>query len=112
MKVVKAMTLTLGTALLLALSLACGGEEPTDREVQRQAELVGEKAAAVVLAYGFGMGGECGDILDKHEDEIDEAMEAIEDYDGDSNSRQMSLLEDAEEKLDSLGEDLEDEGCL
>ena len=110
MKLARAMTLTLAAALLLAL--ACGGEEPTDREVQRQAELVGEKAAAVLMAYGFGMGGECGNILDKHEDDIDEAMEAIEDYDGDSNSRQMSLLEDAEEKLDSLGEDLEDEGCL
>ena len=39
-------------------------------------------------------------------------MGKIEDYDGDSNSRMMSLLEDAEEKLDMLGEELEDEGCL
>ena len=102
----------LAIALLLGMSLACGGEEPTDREVERKAELVGEKAAAVILAYGFGMYGECGDILDKYEDDINVAMEDIEDYDGDSNSEAMSLLEDAEKKLDQLGEELEDENCL
>ena len=105
-------TIICALAVALLLSLACGGEEPTDREVTRKAEQVGEKAAAVLMAYGFGMGGECGDILDKHEDDIDEAMQKIDDYDGDSNSRQMSLLEDAEEKLDNLGEELEDEGCI
>ena len=98
--------------LLLAFPVACGGEEPTDREVERQAERVGEKASVVVLAYGFGLGGECGDILDKHEEDINDAMEKIEDYDGDSNRRKMSLLEDAEEKMDRLGEELEDEGCI
>ena len=76
----------LALALLIALPLACGIEEPTDREVETKAELVGEKAAAVILAYGFGMSGECGDILDKYEDGISEAMENIEDYDGDSNT--------------------------
>ena len=102
----------LAWALLIALPLACGGEEPTDREVETKAELVGEKAAAVILAYGFGMSGECGDILDKHEDDISEAMEKIEDYDGDSNSKKMSLLEDADKKLEKLGEELEDEDCV
>ena len=102
----------LALTLLITLPLACGGEEPTDREVERKAELVGEKAAAVILAYGFGMSGECGDILDKHEDDISEAMENIEDYDGESNSKKMSLLEDADKKLDKLGEELEDEDCI
>jgi len=108
----RAIICTMAVGLLLALPLACGGEEPTDREVTRKAEQVGEKAAVVLMAYGFGMGGECGDILDKHEDGIDEALQKIDDYDGDSNSRQMSLLEDAEEKLDNLGEELEDEDCI
>ncbi len=102
----------LAIALLLGMSLSCGGEEPTDREVELKAELVGEKVAVVVLMYGFGGSGECGDILDKYEDDINEAMEDIENYDGDSNSEAMSLLEDAEKKLDQLGEELEDEDCL
>ena len=97
---------------LLALALACGGEEPTDREVDRKAELVGEKMAAVALLYAFGDSGKCGDILDKHEDDIEEAIEKAEDYEGDSKGRVMSLLVDAEEKLDQLGEELEDEGCI
>ena len=97
---------------MIALPLACGGEEPTDREIEKKAELVGEKAAAVILAYGFGMSGEYGDILDKHEDNISEAMETFEDYDGESNAKRMSLLEDAEEALDKLGEELEGEGCF
>ena len=112
MTMTRAIICTLALGLLLTLPLACGGEEPTDREVTRRAEQVGEKAAVVLMAYGFGMGGECDDILDEHEDGIDEAMEKLEDYDGDSNSRKMSLLEDAEEKLDNLGEELEDEGCI
>ena len=112
MKLTRVIAGALAAALLLVLTLACGGEEPTDAEVNRKAEQVGEKAAAIVLAYGFGLGGECGDILDKHEDDIDEAMEKLEGYDGDNNSRKMSLLEDAEEKLDNLGEELEDEDCI
>ena len=59
----RAIICTMAVGLLLALPLACGGEEPTDREVTRKAEQVGEKAAVVLMAYGFGMGGECGDIL-------------------------------------------------
>ena len=106
------MVWTLALGLLLALPLACGGEEPTDREVDRKAERVAEKAAVVALMYGFGGPGECGDILDRYADEIEEAMEEIEDYGGDSNSRKMSLLEDAEEKLDRLGEELDEEGCI
>ncbi len=112
MNLMRVISGALVLALLLALPIACGGEEPTDREVERKAELVGEKAGVVLLAYGFGMDRECGDILDKYEDDIDEAMEKIEDYDGDSTGKQMSLLEDAEEKLDQLGEELEDEGCI
>ncbi len=112
MSLARAMTWPLAICLLLALPPACGGEELTDREVERQAELVGEKAAAVILAYGFGMSGECGDILDKHEDDINEAMKNIEDYDGDSNSKKISLLEDADKKLEKLGEELEDEDCV
>ena len=112
MSLTRVMVWTLAIGLLLLLPLACGGEEPTDREVETKAELVGEKAAAVILAYGFGMSGECGDILDKHEDDISEAMEKIEDYDGDSNSKKMSLLEDADKKLEKLGEELEDEDCV
>ena len=97
--------------MLLALPLGCG-EEPTDRVVERKAEQVGEAFAGAVLLYGFGGPGKCGDILDKYEDDINEAMAKIEDYDGDSNRRMMSLLEDAEKTLDMLGEELEDEGCL
>lgn len=103
--------LTLATALLLALPLACG-EEPTDREVERKAGQVAEAFAGAALLYGFGGPGKCGDILDRYEDDINEAMAKIEDYDGDSNGRMMSLLENAERKLDMLGEELEDEGCL
>ena len=101
----------LAMALLLALPLACG-EEPTGREIERKAGQVGEVFAGAVLLYGFRVPGKCGDIFDRYEDDINEAMGKIEDYDGDSNSRMMSLLEDAEEKLDMLGEELEDEGCL
>ena len=98
MSLARAMTWPLAICLLLALPPACGGE----------------KAAAVILAYGFGMSGECGDILDKHEDDINEAMKNIEDYDGDSNSnsKKISLLEDADKKLEKLGEELEDEDCV
>ena len=53
MSLTRAMVWTLAIGLLLVLPLACGGEEPTDREVETKAELVGEKAAAVILAYGF-----------------------------------------------------------
>ena len=112
MNLMRVMVWILVMGLLAAPPLACGGEEPTDREVDRKAELVGEKAAVVLLMYGFGDSGECGDILDKHEDGVEEAMEKIEDYGGDSNSRRMSLLEDADKKLDKLGEELEDEGCI
>ncbi len=54
----------------------------------------------------------CGDILDKHEDDIDEAIGKMEGYDGDSKRKIMSILEDAEKKIDKLEEELEDEGCL
>ena len=112
MRIKRVLFGTLAVALVFALPLACGGEEPTNREVEGKAELVGEKVAVIALMYGFGASGECGDILDKYADDIDEAMDKIENYDGDSNSKLMSLLEDAEEKLDELGEDLDEEGCI
>ena len=103
---------SLVAVLLLVLPLACSGEDPTDQEVERKAEVVAEKLVAAVLLYGFGDSGECGDILDDYEEDIEEATEKLEDYDGDSNSKMMSLLENAEKKLDKLGEELDDEGCI
>ena len=106
------MAWTLSLGILLALLISCGGEEPTAREVEMKTEVVGEKTAAIAFMSGFGRPGECRDILDKDEDDIEEAIEKIEDYDGDSNRRRMSLLEDAEKALDKLGEELEDKNCI
>ena len=66
----------------------------------------------VALFYSYGGFGECGDILDEYEDDINEVMEAIEYYDGDSNREQMSLLEGAEDKMVELEEKLENGGCI
>ena len=66
----------------------------------------------VALFYSYGGFGKCGDILDEYEDDINEVMEAIEYYDGDSNREQMSLLEGAEDKMFELQDKLEDGGCI
>ena len=50
MKVTRLVAGFLALGLLLALPLACSGEEPTGWEAERKAGLVGEKAAGVILA--------------------------------------------------------------
>ena len=97
--------------LIFSIGLACG-EEPTDREVDQKAELVGEKLAISAMHYGFGSPGKCRDIFDKYEDDIEQAVEKAEEYEGDSNKKIMSLLENVEKKLDKMGKELGKEGCL
>ena len=107
----KGLLWTIVVLLIFSTALACG-EEPTDREVDEKEDLVAEKLAASVLLYGFGSPGKCRDILDKYEDDIEQAVEKVDEYNGDSNRKTMSLLENVEKQLDKMGEELETEGCL
>ncbi len=46
--------------------------------------------------------------MNDYADDIEEAMGKLQDYDGDSEA--MSLLEDAEDKLDKAAEELDEAG--